>query len=211
MSLKRKDTQDSRDYWAFVERTAKDVRDNMPEWMKGGTSERRPVAPSPALAGAQDAGNEAIACQHGPGVCPACESVEIDALAQSVVEQLTEANCDADSDAALSDDTYGIVRNALRCVAQPSRPSDDDRLRADLVGLLTDLGSVPVPDLHDDAALLRTLRGLLDDRRAAFMAGWFAQMPYDTWTFANHPRGMKVADDAYAAWLTQRPEGQEKP
>lgn len=43
MSLKRKDTDENRAYWDFVEQTAEDVRENMPAWMKGGTSERKPI------------------------------------------------------------------------------------------------------------------------------------------------------------------------
>jgi hypothetical protein len=42
-------TPDSRDYWDFVERTAEDVRKNMPEWMKGDAGERRRPAPKPDL------------------------------------------------------------------------------------------------------------------------------------------------------------------
>jgi hypothetical protein len=49
LSFKRKDTPDSRDYWDFVERTAEDVRKNMPEWMKGDAGERRRPAPKPDL------------------------------------------------------------------------------------------------------------------------------------------------------------------
>ena len=34
MSLKRRDTAENRKYWDFVERTAREVEENRPAWVK---------------------------------------------------------------------------------------------------------------------------------------------------------------------------------
>lgn len=36
---KRKDTEEQRDFWAFVEQVAKDVKEHFPKWKRGDNGE----------------------------------------------------------------------------------------------------------------------------------------------------------------------------